>query len=689
MMPRVVSDADSSNPKRTPALIPARIGPYEVQRVLGAGGMATVYAALQKQPRRTVAVKVMRIAANADVALRRFRREIEILGRLRHPYIAQVYEAGVHDEPGGAVPYFVMEYVPGARTILEFAEVKSLSLRNRLKLFVRVCAAVEHGHLNKIVHRDLKPGNILIDERGDPKVIDFGVARAIEVGGADQAPKTEHGRLIGTLLSMAPEQLETKEVDIDARCDVYALGVLLYRLLTGQPPHDLKGLPLHVAAQIIREEPVPPPSRIRADLAGDLDAIVLKALAKDRAQRYRNAGNLGRDVVRHLSNRPVKASGTAPIRRIRLLCRRHRTTFIASAIVLVVIAAAAAVITWQSRTPATPPVVGDVDPGGATATATATPEGVAVATPPDAPATPARESFFLEGQSPAIVAIAFGPDGRQLASASEDRSVVVWHLGKREPVFSTADHDAPPRHLRFSRDGARLLTVADDDTAYVLYTHDGGVNEVIRHHHGPVLTAAIGAHGDVVALAFEDLTLRLFAPVEVHTLRTTGGAFYAAAFDSDGARGRVVGGSDSGDVGIWDVHSGDLVTRLRGLDERVIGVTFIDGDTRVAAVTAAGTGRVWTLADPDGRPDTFSAGADSITTVAFDPSGRWMMCGSGSRIGIFDLQSETRLGAWLTPGANAESLEPPPPPIAPAIGPGARWYASARSDGAIRVAPVE
>ena len=154
------------NADRPARSLPSEIGGYRIQRVLGTGGMATVYAALQKQPRRTVAVKVMRSAADADVALRRFRREIEILGRLRHPYIAQVYDAGVHHDAGGSAPFFVMEYVPRAKTIVEFAEQHDLSIRDRLKLMVKVCAAVEHGHQRKIIHRDLKPSNVLIDEQG-------------------------------------------------------------------------------------------------------------------------------------------------------------------------------------------------------------------------------------------------------------------------------------------------------------------------------------------------------------------------------------------------------------------------------------------------------------------------------------------------------------------------------------------
>ena len=150
----------------------------------------------------------------------------------------------MHDDGGGAVPYFVMEYVPGAKTITEFIAARQLDVRERLKLFVKVCAAVEHGHRHKVIHRDLKPANILIDETGDPKIIDFGVAQAAELDVTSQTMHTEAGRLVGTLQYMSPEHLDSSLRDLDARCDVYALGVLLYKMLTGKPPHDLEALPV-------------------------------------------------------------------------------------------------------------------------------------------------------------------------------------------------------------------------------------------------------------------------------------------------------------------------------------------------------------------------------------------------------------------------------------------------------------
>jgi serine/threonine protein kinase len=310
--------------------------------------MACVYAAQQDHPRRTVALKVMKAAVASPSAMRRFRREVQILGKLRHIYIAQIYEAGTHtDSSGTAVPYFAMEYVPGAKTILEYAAQKDLETRERLKLFTKVCAAISHGHRLRIVHRDIKPANILIDAAGEPKIIDFGVAQAAEVDPGARSIDADSGRLIGTIQYMSPEQVgagdekrgkstgrgETLSAsgssrarsDIDARADVYALGVLLYRLLCRKMPYELDGLPVHEAVRIIAEQQPQRPSEVRGEISGDLETILLKALAKDRSKRYSSAGSLGRDIVRYLSGRGIHARRTGMLHRARTFLHEHRS----------------------------------------------------------------------------------------------------------------------------------------------------------------------------------------------------------------------------------------------------------------------------------------------------------------------------------------------------------------------------
>jgi len=247
--------------------------------------MGTVYEAMQEEPERRVALKLIRPGLAAPRALRRFAHEAEILARLRHPAIAQVFEADSHRGHGG-LPYFVMEYIPGARTITQYAQDQDLSIEQRLKLFAQVCDAVHHGHQRGIIHRDLKPGNILVDESGQPKVIDFGVARATDADMTIATLQTNVGEIVGTLRYMSPEQCAGDSAEIDTRCDVYALGVVLYELLTGQLPYDLSSVSPFDAPRMIREEKPRRPSSVSRVLRGDVETIVLKALEKDRTRRY-------------------------------------------------------------------------------------------------------------------------------------------------------------------------------------------------------------------------------------------------------------------------------------------------------------------------------------------------------------------------------------------------------------------
>jgi serine/threonine protein kinase len=306
---------------------PRRIGNYRIRRIIGSGGMGTVYEAMQDHPRRAVALKVMRPGMTSRSALRRFEYESQILGRLRHPNIAQVYEAGTHDEGGGPVPYFVLEYIPNARSITDYANAKGLSARQRLELFAKVCGAIHHGHQKGIIHRDLKPGNILVDANGEPKVIDFGVARTTDSDLAVTTLQTDVGQLIGTLQYMSPEQVEGDPHAIDGRSDVYSLGVVLFELLSDKLPYDVSGAAVLEAARIIREDPPTRPSTVDTRLRGDLETIVLTALDKDRSRRYQTAHDLLQDIARYLRDEPIVARRPTVWyilgRRSRTLIQRH------------------------------------------------------------------------------------------------------------------------------------------------------------------------------------------------------------------------------------------------------------------------------------------------------------------------------------------------------------------------------
>ena len=336
---------DAGSGAQAAGLLPGtRIGPYELGRRLGSGGMGAVFEARQGSPRRTVALKVMQLGAASPEALRRFRYESELLARLQHPAIAQVYEAGTQRLTAGAggleLPWYAMELVPGARNLLLYAADEGLDFERRLALFRRLCDAVQHGHQRGVLHRDLKPSNLLVSAGGEPKVIDFGVARPLEPDGPS-ARVTRTGEVVGTLRYMSPEQLAGDPRAVDVRADVYALGAVLFELLAGRAPHELGDLPLHEAARVVGETPAPRPSSFAPGTAAELDWIVLKALEHDPERRYRSAAELSADLGRLLAHEPLAAGPPSAVYRLRKFVRRHKLAVgAASAVALALLAGA-------------------------------------------------------------------------------------------------------------------------------------------------------------------------------------------------------------------------------------------------------------------------------------------------------------------------------------------------------------
>ncbi len=317
---------------------PAEIGGCRILGILGEGGMGVVYEAEQREPSRRVALKIIRPGFVTDSMLRRFRLEAEVLGRLKHPGIAQIYGVGVDDSNGRKTPYLLMELVEG-ESLRQYARTRHLDTRERLELIIRICEAVEHAHRRGVIHRDLKPGNILVNDAGEPRILDFGIARITE-SDVHTTRHTEVGQLLGTAAYMSPEQASGDPDNLDTRSDVYTLGVILYELLTDQLPIDVEHVSMLEAVRRISEQN---PTRLRSiqpSLRGDIETIIDKALEKSAERRYASAHELAADIQRHLNDHPILAHPPSAIYQLTKFARRNRTAVAAASLILISLVAA-------------------------------------------------------------------------------------------------------------------------------------------------------------------------------------------------------------------------------------------------------------------------------------------------------------------------------------------------------------
>lgn len=322
--------------------LPASVGPYLIHRRLGEGGMGIVYEAEQQAPRRLVAVKVVRGGLHVDeYRLKLFEREAQTLARLKHPAIAAVYEGGRTPE---GEHFFAMELVRGV-PLTDYVRERRIPRRQRLELFEKVCEAINYAHQRGVIHRDLKPSNILVDAEGQPKILDFGLARITDPDGSLASATYEVGRIMGTLPYMSPEEVRGDVDAVDVRSDVYSLGVMLYELLTDQLPYTVRRGALPEAIRVICEETPRRVASIDRTLRGDLDAIAGKALEKDVGHRYQSAAALAEDIDRYLHDQPVLAHRGNAFYHFRKLLIRHRLACTVTLGLLIVFAITSAAVT--------------------------------------------------------------------------------------------------------------------------------------------------------------------------------------------------------------------------------------------------------------------------------------------------------------------------------------------------------
>jgi WD40 repeat protein len=616
------------------------LGGVTIVRLLAEGGMGRVYEGRQRSPDRSVAVKVLRDGLASPTLVKRFAQEAQVLARLKHPHIAQVYMLGTFPHAGAALPFFVLELVDHALPIDRFASDRRLSTRQIVAIVRSVAAAVAHGHRLGVVHRDLKPGNILVGADGAPKVIDFGVARCTA---ADLALTTAHGDtggIVGTLRYMSPEQFEADASAIDSRTDVHAMGLVLHELLTGELPYELRGISLPVAARIIREQEPRVEPRIRHALATAADvgageattlaAVVEKCLQKRPADRYDSADALEADLARWLAGEPVLARPLGRLGRCRRWLGRHRAVVVASSVALAAVGvAAASVALWsqaelrQRAAAEQQQVLAGVEKayakvrqaeeartrGNSSLARSLVAEAVAARPGRPLPIEIGVLSALLDdvdgldeslavlrGHADLVTSVAATAEGRRVVTGSKDRTARLWAVddaGRWSQTHLLEGHRAAIWGVAFSPDGTRVATAAADRTARLWDARDGTPLATLGGHDKPVYGVTFSADGGLVATASGDRTVRLWS-VDGEPR----GAFvghedtvFGVSFSPDGRLLATASGDRT--VRLWDVAARDQRDVLLGHEQRVFNVSFSPDGGRLASASEDGTVRVW------------------------------------------------------------------------------------------------
>ncbi len=622
--------------KPTPALLPrtlVRVGSYRILRCIAEGGMGVVYEAEQDSPRRTVALKVIRPNLASPAVRQRFTHEAQILGRLHHPGIAQVYEAGLGDD---GQPYFAMEFICGL-SLNEYVRGQGLDLAARVALLARVCDAVQHAHDHGVIHRDLKPANILVEESGQPKVLDFGVARAIDTGLLTGAGLTQTGQLLGTPNYMSPEQVTANPAAIDQRTDVYALGIILFELAAHRLPYQLENQPLAEAARLILEQDPPRLGSINPELRGDVETIVAKALEKEPARRYASAADLASDLRRWLAHEPILARPPSALYHLRKFARRHKglvggvlATILALVLGLIGTILFAVGESWQR---------GQAEHNAQVA---------------NAKEREARFQTYRARIAAAVAALAMhdvADAARQLDEAPEELRDWEWrHLHSRlDDSYSVISLPVPklgalvrtPKGLEVASVTSNGLRVMDLESGkYRTIPIDAK-----DHHFVSATQTSIGLR---VAVRIGKTTTELLDEAgkvlcRVETPKVLAGG---VAVSADGKR--LACSFDDGEwgrVAVYDVSSSKLTAVCDGHPEGIWGFTFNPDGTQLATAGEDRTARLWDaasgtlLATCKGHKDkvlsvAFSVNGARLVTTSSDGTVRQWDTGKGQEIGV-------------------------------------------------------
>jgi WD40 repeat protein len=601
------------------ALVGRRVGPYLIEQRVGGGGMGTVYRALREGDyQQRVAVKVIRPGLDNGEVLRRFRTERQVLAELGHAHIARLLDGGSTDD---GRPYFVMEYIDG-EPLDRYCDGRRLGTRGQVELLLAVCGAVRYAHGRGVLHRDLKPDNVLVTADGTPKVTDFGLAKRLVSEPAEGSP-TQSGAVLGTPSYMAPEQAAGKPGAVGPATDVYALGAVLYELLTGRPPFRA-ATPLDTLLQVLETEPVPP-SRLHPKLARDLETICLKCLQKDPVKRYASVAALADDLRRFLAGEPIQARPVGAVERLGRWCRRHPARAAAVglagvALLAVVALAVGAAFTAQlhKEQQRTRDALETAERYRAQL---ALERGVALGGQGDA----ARGLLWL---------------GHSLEIAPVHDADLRWEIranlaGLRHlvhPLRAVLPHPGITRGVAFSPDGELILTGCWDNTARLWKTSTAEPFGQPWPHPDRVNAVAFSPVGRIAATACRGGTVWLWdpdtgRPLDREPMRHQD-TVWSVAFSADGKT--LLTGSRDKTARLWDVATGKPIGDPLPHRGDVFVVAFCPPDGK--SVVTAGEGkapRIWEVGGTGPPRDALWGHADLwVTALAFSPDGKTVLTGS-------------------------------------------------------------